>query len=84
MPPLIALLEAKENEADRELLRQEVEAMRDNATAIELPTEIAKDMTKSRGYQDINAERVWNEWLTLKTINHEKYRRVTCRTSQNR
>ena len=41
-------------------------------------------MTKSRGYQDIDAEHVWNEWLTLKKINHEKYPRVTRRTSQNR
>lgn len=47
-------------------LKSEVEAIRDNAIAIELPTEIARDMTKSRGYQDIDAEDVWNEWLTLK------------------
>ncbi|CAM3882120.1 hypothetical protein [Rahnella victoriana] len=52
-------------EAGRELLRHEFEAIRDNATAIELPTEIARDMTNSRGYQDIDAEHVWNEWLTL-------------------
>ncbi|OWF77591.1 hypothetical protein B4900_16185 [Yersinia rohdei] len=66
IPSLVALLEAKEKEAGRELLRHEVEAIRDNATTIELPTEIARDMTKSRGYQDIDAEHVWNEWLTLK------------------
>lgn len=66
IPSLVALLEAKEKEAGRELLRHEVETIRDNATAIELPTEIARDMTISRGYQDIDAEHVWNEWLTLK------------------
>ncbi len=66
IPSLVALLAAKEKEAGRELLRHEVEAIRDNATAIELPIEIARDMTISRGYQDIDAEHVWNEWLTLK------------------
>ncbi|TPG53703.1 hypothetical protein [Ewingella americana] len=66
IPTLVALLEAKEKETGRELIRHEVESIRDNATAIELPTEIARDMTKSRGYQDIDAEEVWNEWLTLK------------------
>lgn len=66
IPSLVALLEAKEKEAGRELLRHEVETIRDNATAIELPTEIARDMTISRGYQDIDAEDVWNEWLTIK------------------
>ncbi|WP_449567644.1 hypothetical protein [Lelliottia nimipressuralis] len=65
IPSLVALLEAKEKEASRELLKSEVEAILDNAIAIELPTEIARDMTKSRGYQDIDAEDVWNEWLTI-------------------
>lgn len=66
IPALVALLEAKEKESGRELTRHEVESIRDNATTIELPTEVARDMTKSRGYQDIDAEDVWNEWLTLK------------------
>ncbi|WP_369064338.1 hypothetical protein [Enterobacter sp. MALB-1] len=66
IPSLVALLAAKEREAGRELPRHEVEAIRDNATAIELPNEIARDMAISRGYQDIDAEHVWNEWLTLK------------------
>ncbi|HFH2546570.1 TPA: hypothetical protein ACGJN3_003617 [Klebsiella aerogenes] len=61
IPSLIALPDAKEKEADRELLRHEVEAIRDNATVIKLPTEIGRDMTKNRGYQDIDAKHVWNE-----------------------
>lgn len=66
IPSHVALLAAKEREAGRELLRHEVEAIRDNATTIELPNEISRDMTISRGYQDIDVEHVWNEWLTLK------------------
>ena len=39
-------------------------------TAIELPVEIAKDMIKSRGYPDIDAQNAWDEWLLYKkTIN---------------
>lgn len=66
IPTFVALLEAKEKESGCELTRYEVESRRDNATVIELPTEIARHMAKSRGYQDIDAEDVWNEWLTLK------------------
>jgi hypothetical protein len=66
IPALVALLESKEIEIGHELTRNEVESIRDNATAIVLPEEIAKDMTKSRGYPDIDAEDVWNEWLTYK------------------
>ena len=63
IPALVALLEAKEMDSGRELTREDVETIRDKASAIELPAEIARDMIKSRGYPDIDAENVWNEWL---------------------
>jgi hypothetical protein len=66
IPALVALLESKEIEIGHELTRKEVESIRDNAAAIVVPEEIAKDMTKSRGYPDIDAEDVWNGWLTYK------------------
>lgn len=66
IPALAALLEAKENDYGRELAREDVESTRDNATAIKLPAEIARDMIKSRGYLDINAENAWDEWLLHK------------------
>ena len=46
IPTLVALLEVKEKESSRELTWHEVESIRDNATTIDLPTEIAIDMTK--------------------------------------
>lgn len=46
---LTALHEAKEKDSERELAREDVELIRDNATAIELPAEIARDMIKSEG-----------------------------------
>lgn len=74
IPALIALLEAKEIDSGRELTREDVESIRDNATAIELPEEIARDMIKIRGYPDIDADNVWNEWLLYKnTKNHEEF-----------
>lgn len=64
IPALVALLvEAKEKDFGRELTRDDVESIRNNATAIELPAEIVRDMIKSRGYPDIDAENVWDEWL---------------------
>lgn len=47
IPSLIALLEAKEKEAGCELTQCEVESIRDNATAIELPAEVVDDMDKT-------------------------------------
>lgn len=74
IPALIALLEAKEIDSGRELTREDVESIRDNATAIELPEEIARDIIKIRGYPDIDADNVWNEWLLYKnTKNHEEF-----------
>ncbi|MEF3515163.1 hypothetical protein V4S68_21930 [Citrobacter freundii] len=42
IPALVVLLEAKEKDFGRELTREDVESIRDDATAIELPAEIAK------------------------------------------
>ena len=70
IPALVVLLEAKEKDFGRELTREDVESIRDDATAIELPAEIAKDMIESRGYPDIDAKNAWDEWLQYKkTIN---------------
>ncbi|MCW2474522.1 MULTISPECIES: hypothetical protein [unclassified Symbiopectobacterium] len=70
IPALVSLLEAKEKDFRRELTREDVESIRDNATAIELPAEIAWDMIKSLGYPDIDVQNAWDEWLLYKkTIN---------------
>ena len=59
--PLLRCLKPKRRTPD-----EDVVSIRDNATAIELPAEIARDIIKSRGYPDIDAENVWNEWLLYK------------------
>ncbi|MEQ5317352.1 hypothetical protein ABN239_09945 [Providencia vermicola] len=48
------------------MTQSEVESIRDNATTIELPSDIVDDMDKSRGYQDLNANNVRNDWLIYK------------------
>lgn len=67
IPAVVALLAAKEKYFGRELTREDVQSIRDNATAIKLPAEIASDMIKSRGYHDIDAQNAWDEWLLNKT-----------------
>lgn len=66
IPPLITLLVAKEKELSRPLTQQEVEYIRDNATAIELPEDVAEAMVEERGYPDIDPEKVWEEWLAFR------------------
>ena len=66
VPALIVVLIDKEQERGRELTREEVEAIRDGATAIRLPEEAADDMIRARGYRDIDPENVWSEWVANK------------------
>ncbi len=68
IPALIAVLTAKEAEVERELVKEEVESIRDSATAIRVPVEVAKEMVKERGYLDIDPENVWEEWLLYKEM----------------
>jgi len=66
IPSLIALLVAKEKEVCRPLTRQDVEHIRDNATAIELPEDVVEAMAVERGYPDIDPEKAWEEWLAFR------------------
>ncbi|MEL2242666.1 hypothetical protein PAS25_16910 [Leclercia adecarboxylata] len=66
VPALIVVLIDKEQEMGRELTRQDVESIRDGATAIRLPDEAAEEMIRERGYRDIDPENVWVEWQAYK------------------
>lgn len=66
IPALIVALIAKEQDMGRELTRDEVESIRDGATAIRLPAEAAEDLIRERGYRDIDPENVWREWQAYK------------------
>ena len=56
IPALVVVLLSKERETGRELTQQEVESIRDSATAIRVPVDVAKEMIKERGYLDIDPE----------------------------
>ncbi|NQF30888.1 hypothetical protein [Enterobacter asburiae] len=66
IPALIAVLLSEEREIGRELTQQEVESIRDSATAARVPVDVAKEMIKERGYLDIDPENAWEEWLLYK------------------
>ncbi len=65
-PPLIALLLNKENEKGSPLTVEEVNSIRDNATAINVDHIVALAMAESRGYQDIDPEHCWAEWTDFR------------------
>ena len=66
IPALIIVLIDKEQDMGRELTRDEVESLCDDATAICLPTEAAEDIIRERGYRDIDPENVWRECQAYK------------------
>lgn len=78
IPALIVILVAKEREAGRALTQQDVESIRDEATAINLPDDVAESMTVERGYSDIDPENVWREWQNFKSTNAEEFKMVVC------
>ncbi|WP_429865065.1 hypothetical protein [Enterobacter kobei] len=57
---------SEERKIGRELTQQEVESIRDSATAVQVPVDVAKEMIKERGYLDIDPENAWEEWLLYK------------------
>lgn len=66
VPALAAVLLAAERTKGTPLTRDEVENIRDNASAIAMtPTDAAK-LEQSRGYADIEPERAWEQWQLLR------------------
>ncbi|MFN2094748.1 hypothetical protein ACKVM9_002430 [Pantoea agglomerans] len=63
IPSLISLLVSKAEEKGSPLTEEEVLAIRDNATAIVTDAEGVLAVAERRGYQDIDPEHCWEEWL---------------------
>jgi len=63
IPSLISLLVSKAEEKGSPLTEEEVLAIRDNATAIVTDAEGVLAVAERRGYQDIDPEHCWKEWL---------------------
>lgn len=69
IPSLISLLVSKAEEKGSPLTEEEVLAIRDNATAIVTDAEGVLAVAERRGYQDIDPEHCWEEWLAFNRQN---------------
>ena len=63
IPSLISLLVSKAEEKGSPLTEEEVLGIRDNATAIVTDAQGVLAVAERRGYQDIDPEHCWEEWL---------------------
>ena len=62
VPPLITLLVAAERAKGSPLTEPEVIEIRDTAACMAVPASIARAMADSRGYDDLDPDRVWEQW----------------------
>jgi len=61
-PSLVATLLNREKAKGSSLTEQEVLDIRDTAPAVAMPEDVAVKVEIERGYKDIDAENVWEEW----------------------
>lgn len=67
VPSLIAILLNGEEQKGECLTREEAEAIRDMSYSIMLPESMLDVIRDSRGYQDINPEKCWEEYMVLRS-----------------
>ena len=65
-PPLIKLLQQREKAKGAPLTREEVLEIRNNATMILVKAEEAEKMARSRGFEDLEADKAWEQWKALR------------------
>lgn len=66
VPALVAVLLRAESDKGGPLTREEVESIRDNANVVAKPHFAAEEVARARGYDDINPERAWKEWQSVR------------------
>jgi hypothetical protein len=66
VPSLAALLTRAEELKGKPLTKREVEAIRDQANVVATPRKAAEELAKTRGYDDVDPEDVWNQWRQLR------------------
>ncbi|MCF6189799.1 MAG: DUF2314 domain-containing protein [Cocleimonas sp.] len=66
IPALSTILVAAEKKKGSPLTEEEVLSIRDNSQTIMTPKSMVDSLAESRGYDDINPEDCWNEWLLLR------------------
>lgn len=68
VPALVTILLEAERSKGEPLTRDEVVTLRDTAAAIMLPAATATSMAAARGYDDLDPERVWEQWQQAREI----------------
>ena len=66
VPALVAILLAKEKEKGTPLTQAEVEEITDKAECIAMPRHARQKVDESRGYEDIDPERAWEQWQEVR------------------
>lgn len=68
IPALVLLLKDAEARKGSPLSEAEVLAIRDGATCIAVPFDVALHMESDRGLRDVVAEDCWNEWQRVRLV----------------
>ena len=71
IPALIVLLTNKENKKGSDLLESEVLEVRDNGSCIMMKESKAIELDESRGYNDLDPENCWEQWIEYKQLNSQ-------------
>ncbi|WP_299752966.1 hypothetical protein [uncultured Tateyamaria sp.] len=66
VPALVAILKAAEDDKGSPLEEKEVLTIRDKATCMAVSMPYAVALEEQRGYPDISAETVWEDWKVLR------------------
>lgn len=62
IPPLVVLLRQAERQKGSALTEQEVLDIRDKGVCMMMSVEHAIALEEKRGYNDLDPERVWEQW----------------------
>jgi len=66
IPALSVALQSAETNKGFSLTESEALKIRDHATCVAVPFDVALDMENERGFRDLVAEDCWNEWQRLR------------------
>lgn len=66
MPPLVVLLTDLERRKGDALTQEEVLQTRDRGVSMLLPRAKAELLARSRGYDDLDPEHCWEQWIELR------------------
>ena len=62
VPALVAVLANAEHKKGSALSEEEVLKIRDGAACVMLPESAATELCRSRGYEDLDPSRCWEQW----------------------